>query len=76
MSERKMKVSKITQRGGSMGQDKEVASIRMSGQWLDKAGFGVGQRFIVRESFGRLELVADWVDQCGVLQGKDHGTDS
>ena len=76
MSERRLRVSKITQRSGDWRRDKEVASIRLSGQWLDKAGFGIGQQFIVRESPGRLELIADWVDQCGVLQDQDHGTAS
>ncbi len=70
MSERILTVSKINQPSRRpWGSSKPVASIRLTGIWLEKLGFGIGDRFVVRESPGRIELVADWVDQFGMLRG-------
>ena len=72
MNERKQKVSKILQRNGDSPGGKEVAYIRLSGQWLEKVGFGIGQRFVVRQSPGRIELVANGVEQGDHLKDQDH----
>ena len=70
--ERRQKVSKILQRSGDSPGGKEVAYIRLSGQWLEKVGFGIGQRFEVRQSPGRIELVANGVEQSDHLKDQDH----
>ena len=77
MSERRLKVSSLNQqRADRCAETRSVASIRLSGKWLEELGFKIGNRFVVRESPGRIELVADWVDQCGLLKGQTHGTHS
>ncbi len=70
MSKRVLTVSKINQPSSRPRESsKPVASIRLTGLWLEKLGFGIGDRFVVRESPGRIELVADWVDQFGLMRG-------
>ena len=71
--EHRQKVSKILQRSGSSSGGTEVAYIRLSGQWLEELGFGIGQRFVVRQSSGRIELVANGVEQGDHLKDQDHG---
>ncbi len=69
MSERKLTVSKIRQSSHRQGRiSQPVASIRMTGKWLEDLGFGIGERFVVRESPGRIELVAEWVEWSGVAE--------
>ncbi len=68
MKERKMTVSKVSQSGRGSGH---VAAICLSGQWLEQLGFDIGHRFVIRESLGRIELVADWVDGDGILKPKE-----
>jgi len=73
MTERRQKVSKILQRDGDGSGGKEVAYIRLSGQWLENVGFGIGQRFVVHESPGRIELVANGAEQSDLSKEYDHG---
>jgi len=73
MSERRQRVSKIIQRSDDTSRGKEVAYIRLSGQWLEKVGFGIGQRFVVRQSPGRIELVANGAEQSDLSKEYDHG---
>ena len=61
-TERKLKVSSVNQSSGGV-LPQQVPSIRLSGKWVEKSGFGIGHRFIVRVSPGKLELVAEWRDQ-------------
>jgi len=69
MTERRLRVSRINQPSRRpYGSKKPVASIRMTGKWLEELGFGIGERFVVRESPGRIELVAEWVEWCGVVE--------
>ena len=56
MKERKLTVSQVYQPSRRPGP---VASIRLTGRWLEKLGFEIGDRIVVRECPGRLELVAD-----------------
>ena len=72
MSDRKQKVSKILQRSGDGSGGKEVAYIRLSGQWLAKLGFGIGQRFVVHESPGRIELMVNGLAQSELSGEQDH----
>lgn len=58
MSERRLKVSSVTQQ--KKGQrDHSVASIRLSGKWLEELGFKAGDRFVVEESPGCVVLRAE-----------------
>jgi formylmethanofuran dehydrogenase subunit D len=59
MSERRMKVSSVTQPAGRRAKDRSVASIRLSGKWLEELGFRTGDRFIVEESPGCVILRAE-----------------
>ncbi len=68
MKERKMTVSKVSQPGQGSGH---VAAICLSGQWLEALGFGIGHRIVVRESLGRIELLADWVNGKGLLKREE-----
>jgi hypothetical protein len=60
--ERKLRVSSVNQSSGGV-LPQQVPSIRLSGKWVEQSGFGIGHRFIVRVSPGKLELVAEWRDQ-------------
>ena len=55
MEKRKLTVSRVYQPSRRPGP---VASIRLTGRWLERLGFEIGDRFVVRESPGRIELVA------------------
>jgi toxic protein SymE len=58
MSERRLKVSSVTQ--PKTGQrDRTVASIRLSGKWLEEAGFQTGDRFVVEATPGCVVLRAE-----------------
>ena len=59
MSERRMKVSSVTQSSGRRTRARTVASIRLSGKWLEELGFRTGERFVVEESFGCVILRAE-----------------
>jgi hypothetical protein len=58
MSSKILTVSQIFRPSGTMGEGRSVASIRMSGSWLEELGFTSGSKFEVREQPGRIELVA------------------
>jgi formylmethanofuran dehydrogenase subunit D len=58
MSSKKLTVSQIFRSTGTMGERKAVASIRMSGSWLEELGFKSGSKIEVREQPGRIELIA------------------
>ncbi len=61
MKEPRLKVSRVSKPvRGRYHSRQEVSSIRLSGQWLEEAGFSIGHQFEVEESPGRLVLVADW----------------
>ncbi len=66
--EREIRVSKIQSPGQGSGH---VAAICLTGHWVEALGFGIGHRIVVRESPGRIELVADWVDGDGILKPKE-----
>ena len=55
MKERKMRVSGLY-RGGR--ENVPVASIRLTGRWLEDLGFTVGDQYLVKKSPGRIELVS------------------
>ena len=59
MSERRMKVSSVTQSSGRRTRERTVASIRLSGKWLEELGFRTGERFVVEESLGCVILRAE-----------------
>lgn len=59
MSERKLTVSRVRQ-PQSKSWRKDVATIRLTGRWLEKLGFAIGAPVFVRESLGKVELVANW----------------
>ncbi|MDJ0766874.1 MAG: SymE family type I addiction module toxin [Myxococcota bacterium] len=73
MKERQLRVSKVIQPHRRSGP---VASICLTGRWLEQLGFCIGDRFVVRESPGRIELVAGWVDSCGILQDQSDDPNS
>ena len=58
MSSRILTVSRTCRPFGTMGESKPVASIRLSGSWIEALGFTAGSKFEVREQPGRIELVA------------------
>ena len=68
MKERRLTVSRVYQPSRRSGP---VASIRLTGRWLEQLGFGIGGRILVRESPGRIELVADWIDGNGLVKHKE-----
>ena len=68
MTERKMTVSRVYQ-PSRRGQP--VASIRLTGRWLEHLGFEIGDRFVVRESPGRIELLAKGTHGGDALAGKE-----
>ena len=55
MKQRQMTVSRIYQPGR---RPEPVASIRLTGRWVEALGFTTGSRFEVREQPGRIELIA------------------
>ena len=60
MSERRLKVSSVNQpRAGRWSTPRTVASIRLSGKWLEELGFKTGDRFVVEESPGCVVLRAE-----------------
>jgi len=60
MTDRRLRVSWINQPDRLPYEDKKLlASIRMTGKWLEDLGFGIGERFVVRVSPGRIELFSD-----------------
>jgi hypothetical protein len=67
MSERKMTVSRVYQ---PSRRSEPVASIRLTGRWLENLGFEIGDRFVVRESPGRIELLAKGVHGSDALPEK------
>ncbi len=58
MNERRMTVSKVYQ---PSRRSEPVASIRLTGRWVENLGFEIGDRFVVRESPGRIELLSKGV---------------
>jgi hypothetical protein len=48
-----------------------VASIRLTGRWVENLGFEIGDRFVVRESPGRIELLAKGVHGGDDLPGTE-----
>ena len=54
MKERKMTVSSIFQPNR---RPEPVASIRLTGRWVEALGFETGKRFVVKERPGRIELI-------------------
>ena len=75
MKERRLRVSALNQPRGVFGEGQVVPSIRLSGKWLEVLGFRSGAAFVVRESPGRLELLAQCVDGEGILKGQGDGSD-
>jgi hypothetical protein len=65
MKKRKLTVSRVYQPSRRPGP---VASIRLTGRWLEKLGFEIGGRFLVRESPGRIELVASDADRSEAMK--------
>ena len=59
MSERRLKVTQVNKKRGKFLHD-ELASIHLTGKWLEKAGFGIGHHIVVEESPGRLVITAEW----------------
>jgi len=59
MSERRLKVTQVNKKRGKFLHD-EVASIRLTGKWLEKTGFGIGHHIVVEESPGQLVITAEW----------------
>jgi formylmethanofuran dehydrogenase subunit D len=60
MKERRLKVSSVNQqRAGRWAGYRSVASIRLSGKWLEELGFKTGDRFVVEESPGCVVLRAE-----------------
>ncbi len=60
MKKRKLTVSRATQQGSGHGsKSRSVASIRLSGKWLEELGFKTGDRFMVESSCGCLVLRAE-----------------
>jgi hypothetical protein len=68
MNERKMTVSRVYQ---SSRRPEPVASIRLTGRWVENLGFEIGDRFVVRESPGRIELLAKGIHGVDDLPGKE-----
>ena len=68
MNERKMTVSRVYQ---SSRRPEPVASIRLTGRWVENLGFEIGDRFVVRESPGRIELLAKGVHGDDALPGQE-----
>jgi hypothetical protein len=68
VSERKMTVSRVYQPSRGI---EHVASIRLTGRWLEHLGFEIGDRFVVRESPGRIELLAKRMHGGDALPGKE-----
>lgn len=58
MRSRVLTVSKINRPSREIDQYKAVASIRLSGSWIEALGFRAGNRIEVREYLGRIELIA------------------
>ena len=59
MSERRLKVSSVTQQTGQKKESRTVAMIRLSGKWLEELGFKTGDRYVVEESPGCVVLRAE-----------------
>jgi hypothetical protein len=68
MSERKLTVSRVYQ---PSRREKPVASIRLTGRWVENLGFEIGDRFVVLESPGRIELLAKGAHGDDALPGKE-----
>ena len=66
MNQRRLTVSRTTQQGaGHWSKSRTVASIRLSGKWLEELGFKTGDRFVVEESPGCVVLRAEPVSDEG-----------
>ena len=65
MTERELTVSRVYHQSRRPGP---VASIRLTGRWLEKLGFEIGDRFVVRESPRRIELVAGDADRSEAMK--------
>ena len=59
MSKRRLTVPRKTQQGsGLRSNSRSVASFRLSGKCLVDLGFKTGDRFVVRDLPGRIELLS------------------
>ena len=61
MSERILKVSKVNKPSRRPWvATRPVASIRLTGRWLENLGFDIGEQVLVLKSPGKLELITKW----------------
>jgi hypothetical protein len=52
-----LKVSCVYEPRGAMATCEKIATIRLTGEWLENLGFTIGSSFRVNRKPGRLELV-------------------
>jgi len=68
MSERILEVGQTDNATRNLfSDDAAMAEIKLTGEWLGKLGFKVGDRVVIRATQGRIELIAEWVDQHGLI---------